>query len=71
MMVQNIGKKKFLKVGNIGAKDDILTVQQKQVAHIVNKTKISLEMTPRQRELGARRLKSRNMRTRKQIYEEK
>ena len=34
--------KKVLKVGKISAKDDILTVQEKQAAHIGNNPKISL-----------------------------
>ena len=54
-----IGKNKnFLKVEKVGAEDKILTVQEKQVAHIDNNTKIiSLEITPQQREAEARLLK--------------
>ena len=50
-----------MKVGKISGQDDILTVKEKQIELIVNKTKSSLEMTPRQRELEARRLKASNI----------
>ena len=51
-MVQHISmnKKCDQGQGNCG-KDKILTFQEKIVALIGNKTKISLEMNPRQREL--------------------
>ena len=46
-MVQNLGRTKIiLRVEEISAKDDILDVEGKELAHIVNKKKISLEMTP-------------------------
>ena len=39
-MVQNLGiTKRFIKVGKISAKIDILTVQEKQLALRYNKTK--------------------------------
>ena len=57
-MVQKLGRTKtFLKVGKVCDKDDILTVQEKIVALIDNKTNRRLEMNPRQRELEARWLK--------------
>ena len=43
--------KKGIKVGIISGKDDILTVEEKRVSFVGNKTKRSLEITPRQREL--------------------
>ena len=58
---------KVIKAGKISGKDYILTVEEKQVAHIGNKTKISLEMTPGQRYLEARRLKAAKMRMKKLI----
>ena len=61
--------KKNLKVGKVGDKDNILTVQKKKVVHIGNNTKISLEMTPRQREAETQRLKVAKMRMRKLIEE--
>ena len=53
---------KGIKVGKISDKDDILTVEEKRIALIVNKTKIIINMPPRQRELEARWLKESNMR---------
>ena len=44
-MVQTFGRnQKLVKFGQFSGKDDILTVEEKQVALIGNKTKISLEM---------------------------
>ena len=62
-------EKKVPKVGKICAKDEILTVQEKQIAYIKNKTKLSLKINPYQRELEAQRLKESNMRTKKRIGE--
>ena len=46
-MVQKLGRtKKIRNNRNIGAKDEILTVQEKQVAHICNKTQRSLDVIP-------------------------
>ena len=57
-MVQILGRtKKVIKVRKISEKDDILTFEEKRIALICNKTKIRLEMTPRQRELDSRLLK--------------
>ena len=51
-MVQNIGKnQKMIKVGKISEKYDILTVEEKLIPLIGNKTKRSLEMTPGKIEL--------------------
>ena len=66
LMVQNIrNEKKILKVGKIGAKYDILTVHNKQVAQIYNKTKRIPEMTPWKREVESRRLKVAKIRIKK------
>ena len=71
-MVQKQGRiKKLMKVGKISGQDDILTVKEKQIELIVNKTKSSLEMTPRQRELEARQMKKSNMSIEKRIEKEK
>ena len=51
----------MIKVGKIVEKNDILTVEDKRVSLFGNKTKISLEMTPRQRDSEARRLKASKM----------
>ena len=46
-MVKKLGiTKKVIKVGKISGKSDILTVEDKRISLIVNKTKISLGMTP-------------------------
>ena len=57
----------MIKVG----KYDILIVEGKQIALIVNKTRIVLEMNPRQRELEARQMKESNMSIEKRIEKEK
>ena len=58
-MVQNLVRtKKVIKVGEISEKDDILTIEKIIIALILNKIKISLEMTPSQIELELRRLKA-------------
>ena len=59
--------KKVLKVGKISAKDDILTFQEKQAAHIGNNPKISLGITPCQIEVKAQRLKAVKIGIRKRI----
>ena len=52
IMVQKLVRtKKWIKVGKICGKDDILNVQEKQVTLIGSKKKRSLEMNPRKREL--------------------
>ena len=67
-MVPKIGENKNSPQGwKISAKDDILTVQQKQIARRVNKTKIILEINLQQIEIEARRLKAENMQTKKRI----
>ena len=50
-MYQKLGRtEEMIKVGNISEKCDILTVEEKRIARIVNRTKSSLEMTTRQKE---------------------
>ena len=57
-----IGKNKKIAQGwEIGAKDDILTVQERKISHIGNKTKRSLEMTPWKIEVEAQQLKATKM----------
>ena len=48
---KNLERKKILKVGKIGAKDEILTVQEKKIGNIGNDKRRSLEMTPWKREV--------------------
>ena len=55
----------------ISSKYDIFTVQDKKQALEGNKTKITLEMTPWEREIKARRLKVYKMRMKKYIEKEK
>ena len=62
---------RVLKVGKISAKDDILTVQEKQRSRIDNRKKRSLEMTPRKIEPEKRRLKAAKMQTKKRIKNNK
>ena len=51
-MDQQLGRtKEVIKVGKTSEKDDIITVEEKRIRIIGNKTKRSLEMNPRQREL--------------------
>ena len=51
-MVQKLGgTKRFPKVDKINTKVDILTFQEGEIAHGVNKTQRSLEITPWQGEL--------------------
>ena len=58
-MVQKLGRtKKVIKSGKIREKDDIITDEEKRIDFIVNKTKISLEMTPGQRGLEVRQWKA-------------
>ena len=40
------GTKKVIKVGKISGKNNILKFEEEQISLIVNKTKISLEITP-------------------------
>ena len=68
MWFKTLGRtKKVIKVGRISAKDDILTVKERKVSHIVNNTKLSLEMTSSKREADSRQLKVANMRIKKRI----
>ena len=60
-------KKNVIKVGEISYKDDILTIEEKQLSLIMNKTERNLEMTPRQRDIEARCLKVAKMRINKRI----
>ena len=67
-MVPKIEKnKKVIKVGEIGEIDQILTVEEKRMARIGSKKKMSLEMTQGKMELKAKRLKSSKMRIKKRI----
>ena len=63
--------KRVPKVGKISAKNDILTVQEKQISHEGNITKIILERTLQKTELEARYLKSVKMWINKQIEKDK
>ena len=70
-MVQKLCRIKIvLKLGKIVGKCDILTVQEKKQELGGNKTNIRLEITPWQREIEARRLKTAKIRTRKLIKKE-
>ena len=57
----------MIRVGKGSEKYYILTVEEKRIAIIGNKTKRILEMAPGQRELEARRLKASKMRIKKRI----
>ena len=59
--------KRVLNVSKISEKYDILSIQEKQQAHRVNKTKINLKLSPWQREIDPQRLKAATMRTNKHI----
>ena len=52
------GTKKVIKVGKISEKGNTLTVEGKRISLIGNGMKRILEMTPRQRQLEVRKLKS-------------
>ena len=60
-MVQKLRGTKNTQGWEIGAKDNILTVQDKEISHISNKTNRSLEMTPRQRKVQSLWLKGYNL----------
>ena len=67
-MVHQLGiTKRFLRVGKIYDKDNILAVQGKRLLIIGNNTKISPEMTPQNRKLEAIRLKDTKIRITKLI----
>ena len=55
----------MIKVGKISGKYDILPVEEKLLAPIGNRKKITLEITSCQTELEARRLKVEKMRIQK------
>ena len=57
----------MIKIGGICNKYDILTIQEKRVALVGNKTKIILEMVPQKIELEARLLKAATIRINKMI----
>ena len=63
--------KKVIKVRKINEKHDILTVEEKRIPFIGNKTKRSLETNPKKRELEAIRLKASKIRIKKRIEKEK
>ena len=50
--------KMIIKVGKINEKDETLTVEEKRISLIGNKTKKILEMTPQKRKLESRHLKA-------------
>ena len=58
---------KVIKIGEICNKYDILTLQEKRVALIGNKTNIILEMAPQKIELEALLLKAATIRINKMI----
>ena len=69
---KNWGEQKIvLKVVKISANDEILTVQKKQIARRVDKTKRILEITTWQIEIEARQLKTDTMWMKKRIEKEK
>ena len=71
-MVQKLGiTKKVIKVGKISGKSDILTVEDKRIALIINKTKISLGMTPIQIQIEAGRLKAAKIRFKNKTEKDK
>ena len=57
----------MIKVGKISEKDDVLTVEDKKIDLIGNRTKISLEINPEKREIQARQLKASKMQIKKKI----
>ena len=61
----------MIKVKKISKKYDILTVEENLTSLIGNKTKRSLEMTPRKKELEAIFLKVSSMMIKKRIGKEK
>ena len=66
-MAQTLGRtKRFLRVVKIRAKYDNLKIQEKHIAHRVNKTNINLETTPCKREVEERRLNVATMHIKKQ-----
>ena len=68
LMVEILGRTRIVfKIEEIGSKEDIKIVQKQQVAHIGNKTKRNLEMTPWKRELEECRLKVAKMHIIKRI----
>ena len=64
-------EKRVFKVGKISAKNDVLTVQEKQRAHRVNTTKRGLETNPRKREIESQRSKAPKTRMNKRVGKEK
>ena len=61
---------KFMNVGKLGGKVDILIVLEKETWYRNNKKKRRLKMNPRKIELEARQLKAENMRTKKNTENE-
>ena len=61
----------MVNVGKVSDKDDILTVEEKRIPFIGNKTKRILETNPKKRELEAIRLKASKIRIKKRIEKEK
>ena len=57
----------MIKLGKISERDEILIVEEKRLPLIGNRTKRSLEMNPKQRELEEMWLKESNMRTKRKI----
>ena len=72
IVVQKVGKnRKVFKVGKIGAKYDILTVQERSISHIGNKTKRSLEMNSWKKEVDKLWLKVNKIQMKKKIENNK
>ena len=61
---------KFMNVGKLGGKVDILIVLEKETWYRNNKKKRRLKMNPRKIELEAQQLKAENMRTKKNTENE-
>ena len=65
-MVQKLGRtKRVLKIGEIGAKYDIVTVKEKKIAHRGNNTRRRLKMASWNKEVEALYLKASNIRINK------
>ena len=63
--------KKAIKVGKISEKDEILTLEEKRISLIENKTKRIIEMSSYKRELDSRRAMASSMWINKLIEKER
>ena len=71
-MVQKMGvTKKLIKFEKMSGKYDILTVEENRISIIVKKTKLSLAINLKQREIEARQSKVSKMKIKKRIDIEK